>query len=168
MPLKNLVTITRTTGPSQIRRVDGKRTITLQITPPEHMSIEQTIAILKQQVDPKIQQRLNPSDEINYRGSAEALKVAIANMSQSFILALVILFLIMAAYLLSPNKVNTMQGISALSRPQAGFSSQFSVCSSQLFNSSCKLKTENCKLRTILIRFRSRLKIIFITFDDEA
>lgn len=97
VPLKSLVTMARTTGPTEIRRIDGKRTITLEITPPDDISIEQTIAILKQQVGPLIAEKLNSSGEVKYSGSAQALKIAIENMSQSFLLALIILFLIMAA-----------------------------------------------------------------------
>ena len=38
-----LVEIKRTAGPSSIRRVDRKRTITFQVTPPDNLSLEEAI-----------------------------------------------------------------------------------------------------------------------------
>jgi multidrug efflux pump subunit AcrB len=92
-----LLEIVRTAGPSSIRRIDRKRTITLQVTPPENMSLEQAITIVKQQAAPEIHQHLSEDGSIAYRGTAEALTEALTNMSQSFILALIILYLLMSA-----------------------------------------------------------------------
>ena len=39
-PLGELVTLRRTAGPDQIRRVDRRRTITLEVTPPANMAME--------------------------------------------------------------------------------------------------------------------------------
>jgi len=96
-PVGELVNIERTAGPSSIRRVDRKRTITLQVTPPENVSLEEAITIIKEQATPAIMEQLPEDGAINYRGSAEALTEALTNMSQSFILALTILYLLMSA-----------------------------------------------------------------------
>ncbi len=96
-PVGELVNIIRTAGPSSIRRVDRKRTITLQVTPPGTMSLEDAIAAVKDNAEPAILSQLSDSGSISYRGSAEALTEALANMSQSFILALMILYLLMSA-----------------------------------------------------------------------
>jgi len=96
-PVSELVDIVRTAGPSSIRRVDRKRTITLQVTPPDNVSLEEAIAAIKEKAEPAILENLSESGSINYRGSAEALTEALANMSQSFLLALAILYLLMAA-----------------------------------------------------------------------
>lgn len=97
----DLVDLVRTAGPSSIRRIDRKRTVTLQVTPPGDLSLEEAIAIIKDKAEPAILAELNKDPENNgtiaYRGSAEALTQALTNMSQSFILALIILYLLMAA-----------------------------------------------------------------------
>jgi len=96
-PVGELVDIVRTAGPSSIRRVDRKRTITLQVTPPDNLSLEEAINIIKEKAEPAILAQLPETGAITYRGSAEALTEALTNMSQSFLLALAILFLLMAA-----------------------------------------------------------------------
>jgi len=96
-PVGQLVDVVRTAGPSSIRRVDRKRTITLQVTPPDNMSLEEAIAVIKEKAAPAIMEQLSENGAITYRGSAEALTEALTNMSQSFLLALIILYLLMSA-----------------------------------------------------------------------
>ncbi len=92
-----LATLERTAGPSTIRRVDRQRTITLQVTPPGNWSLEQSINTIKSEVAPQILANLNENSNVAYRGTAEALTLAISNMSRSFLLALIILYLLMSA-----------------------------------------------------------------------
>lgn len=96
-PVGELVDIIRTAGPSSIQRVDRKRTITLQVTPPDNLSLEEVINIIKEKAEPAILSQLTDNGSVAYRGSAEALTEALTNMSQSFILALAILYLLMSA-----------------------------------------------------------------------
>jgi multidrug efflux pump subunit AcrB len=96
-PIGELVDIQRTAGPSSIRRINRKRTITLQVTPPDNLSLEEAVSIIKEKAEPAILAQLTDNGSIEYRGSAEALTEALKNMSQSFTLALMILFLLMAA-----------------------------------------------------------------------
>ena len=96
-PVGELVDVVRTAGPSSIRRVDRKRTITLQVTPPENISLEEAINMIKEKAEPAIMANLSDDGAVSYRGSAEALTTALANMSQSFLLALAILYLLMSA-----------------------------------------------------------------------
>ncbi|WP_448567824.1 efflux RND transporter permease subunit [Thalassotalea ganghwensis] len=96
-PVSEIVDVVRTAGPSSIRRVDRKRTITLQVTPPDDISLEEAIAMIQEKAEPAILAQLPESGAIAYRGTAEALSEALASMSQSFILALIILYLLMSA-----------------------------------------------------------------------
>ena len=104
-PVGELVDIVRTAGPSSIRRVNRQRTITLQVTPPDNLSLEEVIATIKIKAEPAILAVLasdsaNESGSVasvNYRGTAEALTEALTSMGQSFALALIILYLLMAA-----------------------------------------------------------------------
>ncbi|MGD9342245.1 MAG: efflux RND transporter permease subunit, partial [Chromatiales bacterium] len=97
LPLGELVDIQRTVGPSQILRIDRRRSVVLNVTPPEDLSLEEAIEILQQEVEPELKPLLPADGTIQYGGSASALKSAIANMSENFLLAVMVLFLLMSA-----------------------------------------------------------------------
>ncbi|WP_448553190.1 efflux RND transporter permease subunit [Thalassotalea montiporae] len=92
-----LTQIERTAGPTQLRRVDGKRTISIQVTPPADMSLEEALAILSEKVVPAMQADLPDDSSILLSGNANKMAAAIQDMIQNFVLALVILFLLMTA-----------------------------------------------------------------------
>ena len=102
LPLGELVSIERTVGPSQIMRVDRRRTVALNVTPPDGMSLEEAIAILQNDVEPALRNLLPADGSVQYGGSADALKNAVANMAENFALAIVVLFLLMSALFRSP------------------------------------------------------------------
>ena len=91
-----LVRMQRTAGPNQIRHVDRRRAVTLVITPPDNLSLEESIQILKQDVEPKLLAILPDDGEISYYGSADDLEIALTSMSRSFALAIVVLYLLMS------------------------------------------------------------------------
>ncbi len=97
VPLSQLVDLERTAGPEQIRRIDRRRTITLEVKAPEGMSLQEATQIIREKVEPKMLELLPEDGAIQYAGSAEQLTIAITNMLGSFTLAIVILFLLMAA-----------------------------------------------------------------------
>jgi multidrug efflux pump subunit AcrB len=92
-----LARVTRVAGASKIRRIDRKRTLTLQITPPPTMPMEEALTIIKEQVTPEIQKNMPEGGTVRYRGTAEALDEALTSMSGSFVLAIVILYLLISA-----------------------------------------------------------------------
>jgi multidrug efflux pump subunit AcrB len=94
--IDQLVRMERTAGPSSIRRVDRRRAITLNVTPPRGMSLEEAITTLREQVEPALRSQLPEDGEITYYGAADDLKVALSSMSRSFILAIVVLYLLMS------------------------------------------------------------------------
>lgn len=97
VPFGELVDVIRTAGPNTIRRLDRRRTITLEVTPPDDIPLEQALKIIQSEVAPIMEPLLPNDGVIRYGGSADNLKVAINNLSSSFIVALVILLLLMAA-----------------------------------------------------------------------
>lgn len=97
LPMGELVTITRTAGPSEIRRINRRRTVTLEITPPDNMSLEEAINIIKEKVEPAVLPLLPEDGEVHYTGSADKLGEALKSMGGSFLLAIVILYLLMSA-----------------------------------------------------------------------
>lgn len=92
-----LAQLVRTAGPSQIRRIDRKRTLTLAVTPPAEMALEEALDIVKNQVAPAIMAYMPENGSITYSGTAEALDDALEGMSGSFLLAIVILYLLISA-----------------------------------------------------------------------
>lgn len=97
LPVSELVDVVRTAGPNQIRRLDRRRTITLQVTPPENISLEEALQLLKDKVHPVIENQLPEDGEIRYSGAADKLNTALKSMSGSFLLAIAILYLLMSA-----------------------------------------------------------------------
>ena len=97
LPVSELTRIVRTAGPNEIRRIDRRRTVTLQVTPPDGMSLEEALEVLKAQVVPLVEARLPDDGEVRFSGTADKLETALRSMSGSFVLAIVILFLLMAA-----------------------------------------------------------------------
>ncbi|MFQ6006696.1 MAG: efflux RND transporter permease subunit [Woeseia sp.] len=95
-PVGQLVRMERTAGPSQVRRVDRRRAVTLAITPPDDKSLEESIEILQQNVEPALLSMLPEDGEVSYYGSADDLKIALGSMSRSFALAIVVLYLLMS------------------------------------------------------------------------
>ncbi len=92
-----LTSLQRTVGPSQLRRVEGKRTVTIQVTPPADMSLSQAQHILITKILPEMEAKLTPDGSIILSGNATKMNSAIDEMLINFMLALFILFLLMTA-----------------------------------------------------------------------
>jgi len=97
LPLSELVNIQRTSGPEEIRRMNRRRTVTLQITPPENLSLEETLDILRTEIEPDVRAAMPIDGDINYTGTADKLASALISMKGSFILAIFILYLLISA-----------------------------------------------------------------------
>ncbi len=95
--LGELVNVERTVGPSQLRRIDRRRTVTLDIRPPEDMSLEHVLGEISEHVEPALMEALPADGSILQGGTANALSRAITTMSSNFAVAVVVLFLLMAA-----------------------------------------------------------------------
>jgi multidrug efflux pump subunit AcrB len=92
-----LTRVTRTAGPSNIRRIDRRRTLTLEVKPPSSLAMEEALSIIEEQVAPSIMESMPAGGTVKYRGTAEALHEALRSMSGSFVLAVVILYLLISA-----------------------------------------------------------------------
>jgi multidrug efflux pump subunit AcrB len=92
-----LTALRQTVGPSQLVRVNGHRTVSVEFEPPEDMTLDEAIEVLEQQVEPKIRAGMAPKVQLTYAGSVNDLHQALNAMGQNFLLALVILFALMAA-----------------------------------------------------------------------
>ena len=92
-----LATIRQTVGPSQLSRVNGHRTVSVNFEPPETMSLDEALTLLREQVEPKVRETLPANAQMTYAGSANELHEALAAMAQNFAMSLLILFALMAA-----------------------------------------------------------------------
>jgi multidrug efflux pump subunit AcrB len=97
LPLNELVDVVRTAGPEEIRRVNRRRTVTLRITPPSNISLEETMSILKNDIEGTVREALPEDGDVLYTGSADKLELALKGMTGSFLLAIAILYLLMSA-----------------------------------------------------------------------
>nr|WP_298720027.1 efflux RND transporter permease subunit [uncultured Steroidobacter sp.] len=97
VPLGELVTLQTTLVSEQIRRVDHHRTVTLTVDPPPTLSLEDMLARIDSDIVPRLRADLPPDANIRLAGSADRLDTIIATMSGNFALALLVLFMLMAA-----------------------------------------------------------------------
>ncbi len=97
LALGDLAEITRTAGPSSISRLDRLRTLTLQVTLPDEVPLEAGMILLKKELSPMLKNMMPANSMINYRGTAESLTVALKSLTSSFLLAIVILYLLISA-----------------------------------------------------------------------
>lgn len=96
LPLGELVHIERTAGPDRIRRLDRLRTVTLEVTAPPTLSLQETLSVLKTRVEPVLRSQLPADALISYGGNADKLVTALSNMSGVFALAIIILYLLIS------------------------------------------------------------------------
>ncbi|MFK8013418.1 MAG: efflux RND transporter permease subunit, partial [Marinicellaceae bacterium] len=97
LALGDLAEISRTAGPSQIQRLDRLRTLTLQVTLPDEVALEAGLETLQNELSPMLSEMMPENSEVNYRGTAESLSIALESLTNSFLLAIVILYLLISA-----------------------------------------------------------------------
>jgi len=97
VPVSSLAALERTNGITQIRHLERQRTITLQVTPPQSMPLEQAMDIIRDDTIPKLQQ--GPLAGITFRlsGAADKLTQTRQALQWNFLLAVAITYLLMAA-----------------------------------------------------------------------
>ena len=95
--LGELVNLQTTLAPEQIRRIDHHRTVTLTIDPPPTLSLEDMLAKIDSDIVPSLRAQLPPDANIRLAGSADRLDTIISTMGMNFLLALLVLFMLMAA-----------------------------------------------------------------------
>ena len=97
LPASELADIEVTTGPTAIRHAERVRTITLQISPREDMPLEEAMDLLREDIIAALQaEGVPPEIRFSLRGSASELQKTWDHMSMDLVLAVVIVFLVMA------------------------------------------------------------------------
>ncbi len=93
-----LAELQQTTGISEIRHFNGKRTITLEVSPPEEMTLQEGMELFQQDIFPKLEQEGKLKDvKISLSGTTDKLTETINSMFLNIILAIVITYLLMSA-----------------------------------------------------------------------
>jgi multidrug efflux pump subunit AcrB len=93
----HLVTMQRTLAPSGVYRLGRRRTIALNLQPPRSMALQDALSIVRKEVEPQIRSLLPSDGMVTYGAAANHLDNALWSMGKNFALAVLILFLIMAA-----------------------------------------------------------------------
>lgn len=92
-----LADIERGVGPNQLQRVNARRTISVTLLPPDEVTMEEAMERIRAEVEPVIKPMLPAGARMDYRGNADQLAEALRTVGINFLLAIFILFLIMAA-----------------------------------------------------------------------
>lgn len=95
--LGQLSELNYTTGPTSLQRVNGLRTISLQITPPATMPLDEAMQILQRELMTPLRDDMPEQISVQFRGNADRLSHAMTEMGKNFAVAVFILFLLMAA-----------------------------------------------------------------------
>jgi multidrug efflux pump subunit AcrB len=93
----HLVQMHKTLAPSGTYRLDRRRTFALNLAPPRGMALQDAMAIVKKDVEPEIRKLLPADGTVTYGAAANHLDNALWSMGKNFALAVLLLFLIMAA-----------------------------------------------------------------------
>ena len=97
VPVESLASIIVTAGPTQIRRQDGARSVSMRVNAAEDMPIEQAMRIIETDVlDAMRDDGLHPAVRFNISGTADRLTETWDEIVVDLLLALVIVYLVMA------------------------------------------------------------------------
>jgi HAE1 family hydrophobic/amphiphilic exporter-1 len=97
IPVSSLSRLERTTGITQIRHLERKRTTTLQVTPPSTLPLQEAMEIINVKVVDAFRKKgLLKGIDVGQSGVADKLTEARQSLQWNFILAAVIAYLLMA------------------------------------------------------------------------
>ncbi len=98
VPISSLSQLERGYGITEIRHLERARTITLQVTPPKSMALEEAMSMVEDKLVPALHsQGMMDGVKVSLSGSADQLTVTRKALEGGFILAVVIIYLLMAA-----------------------------------------------------------------------
>ena len=98
VPVSSLARMQRTNSMNEIRHLERKRTVSLQVTPPMSMPLEQAMETIENNLIPAVRQMGLLSDvSVRLSGAADKLTVTRQALQWNFLLAVVITYLLMSA-----------------------------------------------------------------------
>ncbi len=97
IPVQSVAKVTVTSGPSEIRRIDRIRTVTMQVSPKRTMPLEEAIDIIRTKVIAPMQAAGLPTGvRLRISGAADKLTETWNEIVLDLLLALVLVYLVMA------------------------------------------------------------------------
>jgi HAE1 family hydrophobic/amphiphilic exporter-1 len=98
VPISSFAKLQRSTGVDQIRHLERQRTISLQVTPPKTISLEEAMDTIRDRLVPLLKnQGMLEGVNITLSGEADKLTQTRRALQWNFILAAVIIYLLMSA-----------------------------------------------------------------------
>ena len=99
VPLSSIATISETVDTSSIRRADGKRTVTLNVIPPDGVALETGVQMVKQDVVDYLQQagKIPNNVSIKISGASDQLDATREALFNNYAIALIIIYLLLVA-----------------------------------------------------------------------
>ncbi|NOS35039.1 MAG: MMPL family transporter [Deltaproteobacteria bacterium] len=98
VPVSSLATLERTAGITQIRHLERNRTITVRVTPPEDVTIQEAMETISGTLLPRLEkQGMLTGVNVNMSGAADKLTETRQALQWNFILAVAITYLLMSA-----------------------------------------------------------------------
>ena len=97
VPVGNLADVQETTGPTEIQRIDRSRTMTVSVVPNDSIPLEAAAELLEEKIlNPMREKGLPEGVRFRLGGSADKLAATWNHMQLDLLLALIIVFLVMA------------------------------------------------------------------------
>jgi multidrug efflux pump subunit AcrB len=99
VPLSSVARLAETVSTETIRRVDRRRTVTLSVTPPPEVALEEAVRILQQEVIPSLRADGSVPAAITMEigGASDKLAATREALAGNFVLAIIISYLLMVA-----------------------------------------------------------------------
>lgn len=101
LPLNALADLSETVDSASVRRVDGRRTVTLRIIPPREVALETAVARVQSELIPAMRAagELKPGVNISISGAADQLQATRTALLDNFAVALILIYLLLVAIL---------------------------------------------------------------------
>jgi len=97
LPADSLATVTLTTGPTEILHVDRERAVTIIVTPPKSMPLEDAIEVVRNDVVAALEEEgLPPGMKLQLSGAADDLSETWGALQLNLVVALVIVYLVIS------------------------------------------------------------------------
>ena len=99
VPLASIANIVETVDTNRIRRLDGKRTVTLNIIPPEEVALETGVEIVRNDVVNYLREsgQIPSNITMSISGASDALDATREALTANYIVAVIIIYLLLVA-----------------------------------------------------------------------
>ena len=99
LPLSALADLAEVADSDSLRRVDGRRTVSLYITPPKSVPLETAVEIVTGEMMPQLRRAgaIPQNVSIDITGASDQLDATRASLSSNFLVAVVLIYLLLVA-----------------------------------------------------------------------